>query len=162
MLKYRNTTPSLEAVEKFLYETKDEFNVPLDQLADIKLYALKLHEYSEFSLCYDDEIMIGMISCYMNHSPEGYISNVCVKKKYQQMGIFKNLFNGLISIAKKKGINRITLEVNNENIIAFNAYIKTGFLLQKILEKSSYLYFNLPQYACNLLTKERKMLVLSI
>jgi hypothetical protein len=60
-----NKIPDIDVVEKFLFETKDEFNIPLDQVVDIKLYALKLHKDSEFFLCYNDDNIVAMINCYM-------------------------------------------------------------------------------------------------
>jgi ribosomal protein S18 acetylase RimI-like enzyme len=143
MLKYSNIIPDIDVVEKFLFETKDEFNIPLDQVVDIKLYALKLHKDSEFFLCYNDDNIVAMINCYMNRIPEGYISNVCVKNEYRHKGILRNLFSELLKTARNKGIKIITLEVNNKNINAFNAYIKLGFFLKSINENSSYLFYKL-------------------
>ena len=118
---------SFEDVRSFLLETDNEFPTPLSACVDIDVYARKLSEFSDFSLCWDGESIVGMISCYTNRPPKGYISNVCVKKDYQRKGIFCKLFFLLLDEISSKGIEILRLEVNNNNPNALEIYIHSGF-----------------------------------
>lgn len=123
---------SFEQVRRFLMETDEEFPTPLSLHVDIDAYARKLSEFSDFSICRDSEGIVGMISCYTNNPPVGYISNACVKTGYQGMGVFKNMFRLLVAKAKEKGIVIVRLEVDDENEKALNVYIHSGFQVIEI------------------------------
>ena len=118
---------SYEEVRMFLIETNDEFLTPLSMSVDIDEYAKKLSEFSDFSICRDSGSIIGMISCYTNQPPVGYISNVCVKSLYQGQKVFSILFHHLLPNLKGLGIHRIRLEVDFENENAHSIYRHFGF-----------------------------------
>jgi ribosomal protein S18 acetylase RimI-like enzyme len=52
---------------------------------------------------------------------------VGVSEQFQRQGIARKLFNGLIEHLKKRGINKIMLEVDNQNIAAITLYQSLGF-----------------------------------
>lgn len=116
-----------EEVRTFLLETNDEFLTPLSAHVDIDAYAKKLSDFSDFAICRDGESIIGMISCYTNRPPVGYISNVCVKRQYQGQRVFSRLFHLLIAHLKERDINCLRLEVNVENDDARRIYEHYGF-----------------------------------
>lgn len=58
---------------------------------------------------------------------EADIMNIVVKKIYRHNGIGCLLLENLISYAKFLNIQKITLEVNENNFIAINLYNKFGF-----------------------------------
>lgn len=60
---------------------------------------------------------------------EAHIMNIAVKKGYRNMGLAKGIISLLIDDAKKRGIKRATLEVNETNTAAINLYEKFGFKL---------------------------------
>ena len=126
-MKYLFSKLSFEQVHKFLYETDKEFATPLSSKVNIDEYAKKLSEFSHFAYCMDDDNIIGMISCYANNPPLGYISNVCVKSEYQNKGVFSSMFNTLIKSLKDIGIKKLRLEVNNNNTKAQEVYSSKGF-----------------------------------
>ena len=118
---------SFEEVRRFLMETDQEFLTPLSTHINIDAYAKKLSLYSDFSICRDDKSIVGMISCYTNQPPMGYISNVCVKKQYQDQRVFSRLYRTLLHQVELRGISIIRLEVDSRNEKAQSVYRHFGF-----------------------------------
>ncbi len=58
---------------------------------------------------------------------EGHITNIAVHPEFRGGGIGSILVEALLSIAKENGINDLTLEVRQSNIIAQSLYKKYGF-----------------------------------
>lgn len=130
MLIYKHETPSLESIRDFFYRTDNAFDVPLSQKVNIEEYTLKLYTYAEFFVCYDDDSIVGMICCYMNRPPKGYISHVCVSPDYQGRGVFKMLYSSLRNRCLEKSITEISLEVGCQNFKAQLAYVRIGFIVE--------------------------------
>lgn len=59
---------------------------------------------------------------------EGHITNIAVKEEYKGNGIGNHLLEGLILYCIKNGIENMTLEVRESNIIAQNLYRKYDFI----------------------------------
>ena len=116
-----------EEVRTFLLETDAEFPTPLSAHVDIDSYARKLSEFSDFAVCRDGDIIVGMISCYTNNPPAGYISNVCVKNGFQGKGLFAKMFRLLVVNAIDKNIETLRLEVDENNVKALSIYCHLGF-----------------------------------
>ena len=68
-----------------------------------------------------------MISCYTNRPPLGYMTNACVKKRYQAQKVFSELFRQLRIHAREQGILRLQLEVDASNDYARRVYGHYGF-----------------------------------
>lgn len=126
-LRYVYSTLSFQEVYSFLLETDAEFLSPLSQRVEIGAYAKKLSDFSDFSLCYDGEHLVGMISCYTNQPPVGFISNVCVKRQYQGQKVFSALFRNLLENMGSRGILLLGLEVDAQNEKAKSIYVHFGF-----------------------------------
>lgn len=126
---------SFEEVMNFLQETDFEYPIPLSTRVNIEDYAKKLSDLSDFSICKDGNVIVGMISCYTNQPPLGYISNVCIKKDYQGKKLFSVLFQLLLNNIKDKGIHILRLMVDFNNLNAQTIYLHFGFLP---VEKNSY------------------------
>ena len=126
-LKFSYGKLTFEEVREFLLETDKEFPTPLSAHVDIDSYAQKLSEFSDFAICRDEDDIVGMISCYTNNPPAGYISNVCVKRDFQGKGILSKLFRLLVIKGKEKGIHTVRLEVDENNAKALSVYNHLGF-----------------------------------
>jgi ribosomal protein S18 acetylase RimI-like enzyme len=118
---------TFEEVREFLLETDNEFPTSLSAHVDIDAYAKKLSDFSDFSICRDGESIVGMISCYTNRPPIGYMSNACIKKQYQAQKVFSKLFHQLLINAKERGVLRFQLEVDANNYNARRIYEHYGF-----------------------------------
>lgn len=112
----------------FLLKTDSVFSPPLSFNVVLSSYSRKLSDYSEFSIARIDGEIIGMISCYTNNPPIGYISNVCVESDYQGQGLFSRLFSLLLYEVKKRGIQSLFLEVDEGNSKAKGVYSHLGFI----------------------------------
>ncbi len=67
---------------------------------------------------------------------EAEILSIAVSKGYQGMGVSKLLLNDFIKYSKFNGIEKIFLEVKENNKIAISLYIKFGF--KKISQRKHY------------------------
>ena len=67
---------------------------------------------------------------------EADIMNNITKKDMRNLGIGSALFKALIDYSKNNGINKLTLEVNENNLSAIHLYEKYGF--EKIAERAKY------------------------
>ena len=67
---------------------------------------------------------------------EADIMNIVTKKDMRNLGIGSALFKALIDYSKNNGINKLTLEVNENNLSAIHLYEKYGF--EKIAERAKY------------------------
>ncbi|WP_176239313.1 GNAT family N-acetyltransferase [Mariniplasma anaerobium] len=59
---------------------------------------------------------------------ELHIHGIVVASKFRSMGIGSKLFDEIESIAKNKGLKKITLEVLDSNKLAYKLYKKLGFI----------------------------------
>ena len=142
-IRYVFSPLSFQEVLSFLQETDTMFPTPLSERVDLEMYAKKLSGHSNFSLSYAGNQMVGMISCYTNRPPMGYISNICVKESYQGKGVFKEMFRRLVDEIKKKGIDRVRLEVDDDNVRAMDVYTRLGF---SVVEEQSNVGKKLMEY----------------
>ena len=136
-----------DEVLRFLQATDCEFQVPLAQKLDIPEYAAKLARYSMFAYAKEGDGIIGMISCYMNRPPRGYISHVCVRSEHQGTGLFTKLFARIVGEAKAKGIESLTLEADDFNTGARRLYTRLGFrCVEKASAHSDYFEYDIRQH----------------
>lgn len=67
---------------------------------------------------------VGMSTC----APESEIVSVAIDDRYKGQGLSKVVLNAAIEFEKKKGIEKIFLEVRESNSVAIHLYEKTGFV----------------------------------
>ncbi len=142
-LKFSYGKLTFEEVREFLLETDKEFPTPLSTHVDIDVYAKKLSDFSDFSICRDGDDIVGMISCYTNQPPIGYISNVCIKKRYQGKSIFSSMFSLLTVHMKEKEIDVLRLEVDSLNEKAKSIYFRQGFRILDVRSDTNKLFLEL-------------------
>lgn len=136
-----------EKVLNILEYFDDSFEIPLHTGLDFTSYSKKLSNFAQFVIAYEDEIMIGFISYYLNDEKNFvYIPLTCVHKNWRHKKIGHSLFESLYN-SLKKDYRTIDLEVlkNNENARRF--YEREGFsevedhkerlLLRKYINRNS-------------------------
>lgn len=79
------------------------------------------------------------------------ITNIVVRKDFRKKGIGNELLTELIKLAKENGKEKITLEVNNTNLVAIKLYEKNGFKNVGFRKK----YYN-NTYDANIMTLKLK------
>lgn len=68
---------------------------------------------------------------HLEKENEKYWFGICVKKRYQGIGISTLILNYVKVFCIVNNIDRIHLTVDNHNFIAINAYLKQGFSVFK-------------------------------
>lgn len=71
---------------------------------------------------------------------EADIMNIVTRKNYRNHGIGSILFQEILKYAKQKSIEKLTLEVNENNHTAIHIYEKYGF--KKIATRKNYYHNN--------------------
>lgn len=97
----------------------------------LKMLAEKWSKNAECSTCRGDGgDLIGMIAFYANGQGAdfAYIPHVYVSPEFRSKGLFRQMLQIIETYVKQKGFTKVKLEVNNDNLIAKNAYLKQGFL----------------------------------
>lgn len=79
------------------------------------------------------------------------ITNIVVRKDFRKKGLGNELLTELIKLAKENGKEKITLEVNNTNLVAIKLYEKNGFKNVGFRKK----YYN-NTYDANIMTLKLK------
>jgi ribosomal protein S18 acetylase RimI-like enzyme len=118
---------------------------------ELKEYAGKLAQLSEFVVAKNGEEIVGFIVYYMNDKVDkvGYITLIVVKPDYRKDGIIGALAMGqLLTYARKEGenagIKKVRLEVDKENTHALKLYEKYGCVyMGDASEKSIYMMYDL-------------------
>lgn len=64
---------------------------------------------------------------YLKHAEYAYLGFMYVKPDFRGKGINQKIIRKLINWAKSRNQTEVRLEVYDENVIAKNAYLKTGF-----------------------------------
>ena len=104
------------------------FSPSLSHIVNIKDYSEKLILFSHRYELWIDEKLIGLIAVYENRPPEAYISNVSIIDEYKCMGYGSKLLKNSLCEIERKEFKKVSLEVYNDNKIAFNMYLRYNFM----------------------------------
>lgn len=126
-----NKSSELHIIEH-LSVCDENFLPPLSHRVNIKDYAKKLKRNSIRFEAWSGNTLIGMVAIYCNDNRLAYISSVSVLNDWTGKGIARKLMRQCIENVKKKGVQQLSLEVNQENFVAIELYEKSGFIMNKI------------------------------
>ena len=100
----------------------------LSQRVCIDEYLEKLAKNAEVIIIRSEQSIIGFLAAYMNNTTEkiAYISLIGVTSSFMGKGIGSKLFDCCVNMAKEKGMTKLRLEVDNDNISAIKFYEKHG------------------------------------
>lgn len=121
-IKFENMTISdLDNIKNILYTDFDDFwsyNIFKSELEN---------ENSKYIVAKLNSEIIGFAGIWQVMD-EAHITNIVTKKNFRNLGIGSLLLEKLINICKnQENINSVTLEVNEDNIIAQKLYEKFNF-----------------------------------
>lgn len=112
--------------EEELYDTPSEIRFPDDKLdwsayidSNEKVVLLAFHE----------DACIGQIRLVKDWNRFAYIENIAVKKEFRKSGIGHLLLEAAETWAKEQSLIGLSLEAQNDNLIACRFYVKEGFVL---------------------------------
>ena len=85
----------------------------------------------------DQEVFSGILgyACIWSVIDEFHITNVAVMPEFRGKGIGEQLIGFIVTLAKEKGVNILTLEVRQSNYGAIRLYCKTGFMPVRIRKR---------------------------
>lgn len=112
--------------EEQLYDTKSETRFPDDQL-QWKAY-IDSEEKAVF-LAFHEEECIGQIRLVKDWNRFAYIENIAVRTSFRKSGVGRMLLNVAETWAQDKSLIGLSLEAQNDNVIACRFYEKEGFVL---------------------------------
>ncbi|MDL5376188.1 GNAT family N-acetyltransferase [Exiguobacterium mexicanum] len=112
--------------EEQLYEKAHETSFPDD--------SLDWHEYinsedKQVFLAFDETTCIGQIRVVKDWNRFAYIENIAVRGSYRNSGLGHLLIEAAQTWAKKQSLLGLSLEAQNDNVIACRFYVKEGFAL---------------------------------
>jgi len=138
MLHYTHNKSSKKDADFHLQRCSNSFIPPLHTRVNIESYSEKLITQSVTFEAWLNNDLIGLLAGYLNdyETKVGYISNVSVVPARQGEGIASQLVKQCINHAKSLSFNELRLSVNNQNISAYNFYVKHGFSKKQSIENS--------------------------
>lgn len=113
-------------IEELLDEEVTEITFPDDQL-DWKQYIE--HDNRIVFLAMDADECVGQIRLVKDWNRFAYIENIAVRQTHRKRGIGKLLLETAEQWAKEKRLIGLSLEAQNDNLIACRFYRKEGFQL---------------------------------
>lgn len=132
-------------IEKHLIECDLRFSPPLSSRVDLSKYAKKLAGLSDRFEAWDSDRLVGLVAAYIRNSNqnEGFITSVSVCKECEGLGIGSYLMQRCLVLASAYGLTKLSLEVAQLDVRAFEFYLKLGF--QPIgTGQSGYIKMSLP------------------
>lgn len=93
----------------------------------------KIFKHGMLLACICQHEVIGFCAFYANdlNSRVSFITLIAVNDKYQNIGMGKKILQKVCEISKKVGMDKIRLEVNDQNVNAISFYEKNGFYFEK-------------------------------
>ncbi|TCI30681.1 GNAT family N-acetyltransferase [Exiguobacterium sp. SL-10] len=117
---------SVWTYEEQLYEKAHETSFP-DDLLDWSEYINS--EDKQVFLAFDETSCIGQIRVVKDWNRFAYIENISVRNSYRHSGIGHLLMDVTETWAKEQLLLRLSLEAQNDNVIACRFYAKERFVL---------------------------------
>ena len=112
--------------EEELYETPSEIRFPDDKL-DWSAYVDSNEKV--VLLAFHEDACIGQIRLVKDWNRFAYIENIAVKKDFRKSGVGHLLLEAAETWAKEQSLIGLSLEAQNDNLIACRFYVKEGFVL---------------------------------
>ena len=112
--------------EEELYDTPSEIRFPDDKL-DWSAYIDSSEKI--VLLAFHEDACIGQIRLVKDWNRFAYIENIAVKKDFRKSGVGHLLLEAAETWAKERSLIGLSLEAQNDNLIACRFYVKEGFVL---------------------------------
>jgi ribosomal protein S18 acetylase RimI-like enzyme len=112
--------------EEELYDTPTEIRFPDDKL-DWSAYIDSSEKI--VLLAFHEDACIGQIRLVKDWNRFAYIENIAVKKDFRKSGVGHLLLEAAETWAKEQSLIGLSLEAQNDNLIACRFYVKEGFVL---------------------------------
>lgn len=114
-----------EDIDSVLAIEKEAFTTPWSKQAFTAEIRENLLAYYLVAEVEEKVVGYGGIWLILN---EGHITNIAVKEEYKGIKVGANILEGLICYCMQNGIDNMTLEVRESNVIAQKLYKKYDFI----------------------------------
>ncbi|MCK2156043.1 MULTISPECIES: GNAT family N-acetyltransferase [Exiguobacterium] len=121
-----NFSNGIWSYEEELYDTPSEIRFPDDKL-DWSAYIDSSEKI--VLLAFHEDTCIGQIRLVKDWNRFAYIENIAVKKDFRKSGVGHLLLEAAETWAKGQSLIGLSLEAQNDNLIACRFYVKEGFVL---------------------------------
>jgi ribosomal-protein-alanine N-acetyltransferase len=141
----KTDTSDATDIENHLLECDVRFSPPLSLRVNLSEYAKKLAVLTDRFEAWDSDRLVGLVATYIRNSNqiEGFITSVSVCNDFEGQGIGSQLMQRCLASASAYGLTKLSLEVAEQDVRAFEFYLKFGF--QSIgTGKSGYIKMTLP------------------
>ena len=131
--------------EEQLYETPSEIRFPDDKL-DWSTYIDSSEKI--VLLAFHEDVCIGQIRLVKDCNRFAYIENIAVQSNFRKTGVGHLLLEAAETWAKEQSLIGLSLEAQNDNLIAYRFYVKEGFVLGGVdtLKQSANLQIDITLY----------------
>lgn len=114
----------LDDLEQVMEIENENFSVPWTETG---FFTFLIREDTLFLVAQEKEEILGYCGVVMVQD-EGDITNVAVKKSWQNQGVGKKLMKELVKSTEQEGVARLFLEVRASNEPALRLYRNMGFV----------------------------------
>lgn len=114
----------LDDLEQVMEIENENFSVPWTETG---FFTFLIREDTLFLVAQEKEEILGYCGVVMVQD-EGDITNVAVKKSWQNQGVGKKLMEELVKPTEQEGVARLFLEVRASNEPALRLYRNMGFV----------------------------------
>lgn len=114
----------LDDLEQVMEIENENFSVPWTETG---FFTFLIREDTLFLVAQEKEEILGYCGVVMVQD-EGDITNVAVKKSWQNQGVGKKLMEELVKSTEQEGVARLFLEVRASNEPALRLYRNMGFV----------------------------------
>jgi len=100
-----------------------------ERIANLDNYAQKLADNSVFYIVTLEDKIIGFAACYCNEilTKQAFLTQIAVHDEYRRLYLGSKLLEFCIEKARRLGMEKLLLEVDDDNVSAHKFYAKLGF-----------------------------------
>ena len=124
------TISDWKKIEQVLLLFDASFPRPLsDRIGSLENYARKLADNAVVYIVSSEENIAGFAACYCNETmtKQAFMAQLVVHDSYRGLNIGGMLVELCIEKSRQEGMEKIILEVDDNNVPAINLYKKYGF-----------------------------------
>lgn len=120
-------------IEKLIYSFKDEFPAFSPDKEKVLDLADKLSKFGVVKCIVNNDEICAYAGFYCNDIENriAYISMIANTSKYRGQGYGKAILDEVCRTSIEAGMNKLRLEVRNDNVVAIGFYTRNGFVFEE-------------------------------
>jgi len=128
-VRYAQATASRLDIEHHLRRCEGDFVPPLAQREDLQSYADRIRHDAVTFEAWAPTGLVGLVAAHLGDAGGvvGFVTTVSVEEDYRGQGIARSLLVQCMDAARKRGIDRLRLQVARANASALCLFRQLGF-----------------------------------